>query len=206
MSNASPRSLLMRIEETLLALILALMCGLTFYNVVLRGWFNGQFLWGLEATLYLFAWLVLLGLGYLTRTKAHLGVDALINLMSNPVRMVVGVIIGICCIIYALLLLKGAYDFVANYYNLPRTIGRVIPEGFEEMRLQNYQGFKGVLIFLCLIGCDRFGSLYSYCLRIRLIGDWRLIFLTSPYGLVCFGCFYASLKPHMILRGGFLTA
>lgn len=133
-----------KLEETILVVILALMMAITFVNVVLRSGFNSSLLWGLEATTYLFAWLVLLGLGYLVRTHTNLGVDAVINLMNAPVRKVIGLVISVVCIVYALLLLKGAYDFSANFYNLPATEGRVIPNGLQEMKPYDYKGYTPV--------------------------------------------------------------
>ena len=49
------------IEETLIALILGAMTLLTFTNVVTRYIFNSNILWALEASVFMFAWLVLLG-------------------------------------------------------------------------------------------------------------------------------------------------
>ena len=48
-------------EENTIALILALMTIITFANVVLRKGFDSSLSWGLEATSFLFAWLVLFG-------------------------------------------------------------------------------------------------------------------------------------------------
>ena len=50
------------IEETIIAIILALMVTITFINVVLRYGFNSGLIWGLEMVTFLFAWLVLLGI------------------------------------------------------------------------------------------------------------------------------------------------
>ncbi len=132
------------VEETILVTILIMMAALTFINVILRNWYNSSILWGLEGTLYLFAWLVLLGLGYLVRTSSHLGVDAVVNIFSQPKRKILGMLVAFICIIYALLLLKGAYDYSANFYNLPSTEGRVIPTGFQEMKPYHNKGYTPV--------------------------------------------------------------
>jgi C4-dicarboxylate transporter DctQ subunit len=44
------------IEETLIAVLLGLMTLITFANVIARYVFNDNILWGLEATVFLFAW------------------------------------------------------------------------------------------------------------------------------------------------------
>lgn len=121
-----------RIEETLIAFLLGAMTLLTFANVVARKGFNSNILWGLELTVFLFGWLVLLGASYAVKKGAHLGVDAILNMVSAPVRRVLGLISVGVCIVFTLLLLKGAWDYWANFANLPKTEGRWFPLGFED--------------------------------------------------------------------------
>ncbi len=128
-------------EETAIAVILALMAGVTFVNVVLRYGFADGLIWGQEVVLILFAWLVMFGVSYGVKVTAHLGVDAVTNLLPPAVRRIVALIAAFCCIAYAALLLKGAWDFYANFANLPQTTGRVIPTGLQEMRIQDFRGY-----------------------------------------------------------------
>ncbi len=120
------------IEEFLIALILGLMTALTFANVIARYVFESGILWALEVTVFMFGWLVLLGASYAIKVKAHLGVDAIINMLSRPGRRAVALFAAFCCILYAFLLLKGSWDYWANFANLPATDGRWFPLGFEE--------------------------------------------------------------------------
>jgi C4-dicarboxylate transporter, DctQ subunit len=133
------------IEETAIALILGLMTIITFVNVVLRYGFNTGLIWGLEAVTFLFAWLVLFGISYAVKTTAHLGVDALINFFSPSLRKVVALIAAALCIFYAILLMKGAWDYWANFANLPQTTGRWFPTGIEEMKRTSYRGWYEVV-------------------------------------------------------------
>ncbi len=121
-----------RIEENLIALILGVMTLITFANVILRKFFASGLLWGLEATVFLFGWLVLLGASYAVKKNAHLGVDALINVLAPPARRALALVAVALCIAYAFLLLKGSWDYWANFANLPRTEGRWFPTGFQE--------------------------------------------------------------------------
>ena len=120
-----------RIEENLIAIILGLMTLITFANVILRKFFASGLLWGLEATVFLFGWLVLLGASYAVKKGAHLGVDALINALPRRGRRLLGLVSVAICVAFALLLLKGSWDYWANFANLPRTTGRWFPTGFE---------------------------------------------------------------------------
>lgn len=124
------------IEETAIALILGLMTLLTFINVVLRYGFNTGIIWGLEAVTFLFAWLVLFGVSYAVKVTAHLGVDALINLFSPPVRRTLALITAAICISYAFLVFKGAWDYWAPFAGFDATSGRWFPTGFENSRDQ----------------------------------------------------------------------
>jgi len=119
-------------EENAIALILALMTAITFVNVVLRYGFGGGLSWGLEATAFLFAWLVLFGMSYCVKATLHLGVDALINYFPPKAQRITALIAASVCIAYAVLLMKGSWDYWANFANLPATEGRWFPLGFQE--------------------------------------------------------------------------
>jgi len=139
------KSFLNKFEETVIALILGVMVVVTFINVVLRYGFNTGLIWGLELVSFLFAWLVLFGISYAVKISAHLGVDALLNITAGPMRkafMAASVLLSIC---YAGLLLKGAWDYWANFANLPQTTGRWFPTGFEEMKRTSYRAWYEVI-------------------------------------------------------------
>lgn len=132
-------------EETAIAVILGLMTLITFVNVMLRYIFNTGLIWGLEATTILFAWLVLFGISYAVKVTAHLGVDAVISIVPHGVRRVFAIVAAVVCIFYAALLLKGAWDYWANFANLPQTTGRWFPTGFEEMKRTSYRSWYEVV-------------------------------------------------------------
>ncbi len=120
------------LEETAIAVLLGLMTLVTFVNVVLRYGFNTSLIWGLEVTLILFAWLVLFGISYGFKVTAHLGVDALTNLFPPAGRRVFALVSAVLCLAYAILLLKGAWDYWAPIAALQPTEGRWFPLGFTE--------------------------------------------------------------------------
>ena len=135
-ATAGKKSASDNFEETLIAAILGSMTLITFANVVVR-YFGGTILWALEATVFLFAWLVLLGASYAVKTYAHLGVDVALTMLPRPVRRALGLIAVLCCLAYTLLLLKGSWDYWANYAGLPQTTGRWFPTGFETDYISN---------------------------------------------------------------------
>jgi len=119
-------------EQTAIAVLLGLMTMITFVNVVLRKGFNSSIIWGQEVTLILFAWLVLFGISYGVKITAHLGVDAVINALPRAGRRFTAFLAAGACLIYALLLMKGAWDYWAPFAALYETDGRWFPLGFDE--------------------------------------------------------------------------
>ena len=120
------------IEETVIAVIFGVMTVLTFANVVARYVFNSNILWALELTVFLFAWMVLLGASYAVKKNAHLGVDIIINYLPANYRKLLAIFSVMVCIGFSFLLLKGSWDYWANFANLPATEGRWFPFGFED--------------------------------------------------------------------------
>ena len=140
MSGYEPRSALGQIvnelEETAIAILLGAMTIITFVNVVMRYVFNASLIWGLELTLALFAWLVLFGMSYAVKVTAHLGVDAVINILPQRGRRILALIAAACCLVYVFLLMKGAWDYWAPFAGFEQTGGRWFPEGFIKTRDQ----------------------------------------------------------------------
>lgn len=99
------------LEESFIAVTLGLMTLITFANVIARYVFNSNLLWALELTVFLFAWLILLGMSYCVKTVAHLGVDIVVQMVSPPVRKILTLVAVGLCVLYSGLLLKGAWDY-----------------------------------------------------------------------------------------------
>ncbi len=152
-------SILDQVEEFLIAVILGAMTLITFAGVVIRYVFDTpsakpmvealglptNLLWGLEATVFLFAWLVLLGASYAVKTHSHLGVDAIINMLSAPVRRAVALVSVGLCIFFSILMVKAAYDYWAVFADLPPTSGRWFPTGFDtSVRSQSFYEVQDV--------------------------------------------------------------
>lgn len=143
-ATTGPSGLITKLEETLIALILGAMTVITFANVIAR-FMNSNILWGLELTVFLFAWLVLLGASYAVKVHAHLGVDVILNMLPDGPRRIVSLIAAGCCILFSLLLLKGAYDYWAVFADLPPTSGRWFPTGFDlKARSQSFYEVQDV--------------------------------------------------------------
>ena len=112
----SLREAVHRVEEGLIALILGVMTILTFVQVVLRYVFNSGFIWQLEANFYLFSWLVMIGISYCVRVRAHIGVDAAVRLLPAPARRAVGILVLLLALSYSVLMMYGSFDYIHKMY------------------------------------------------------------------------------------------
>jgi len=99
------------IEETSIAACLGLMTLITFANVIARYFFNDNILWALEATVFLFAWLVLMGASYAVKHHVHIGVDVVINMVSEKHRKILAMMAIAACLLYSILLLIGSWNY-----------------------------------------------------------------------------------------------
>jgi C4-dicarboxylate transporter DctQ subunit len=107
-----------RLEEGLLATLLAVMVGITFVQVIARYIFNYSFVWALELTTVLFAWLIFLGMAYGVRVGSHIGVDALVKSLGPRSSRIVASIAAALCIVYALIVTVGGYQYVRKMYDV----------------------------------------------------------------------------------------
>ena len=133
------------IEETLIALILGLMTIITFANVIARYVFNTNILWALETTVFLFAWLVLIGASYCVKTRAHLGVDVVVNMVQPGLRRVFALIAVAACLVFSVLLLIGAWNYWAPFAALPMLDGTLKDQAWYEVNDIPMLGFLGFL-------------------------------------------------------------
>lgn len=145
-----------RLEEGFIALLLAAMTLLTFTQVVLRYVFESGLFWALEATTYLFGWLVLFGMSYGVKVGSHIGVDILVKTLSPAAQRAVGVVAGLLCMLYAGIILYGAVEYVdkmhmlgieAEDIALPRWLLLIIlPIGFALLFLRLAQATWRILV------------------------------------------------------------
>ena len=106
------------LEEGLIAFLMAAMTILTFSQVVARYVFNYSFVWALELTGVMFAWLIFVGMSYGVRVGAHIGVDAAVKLLGERGARVIGSIAAVLCIAYALIFTFGGYQYVLKMHDV----------------------------------------------------------------------------------------
>ena len=107
-----------RFEEGLIVFLMATMTIVTFVQVVARYVFNYSFVWALELTGVMFAWLIFIGMSYGVRVGAHIGVDAVVKSLSAGAARVVGIVAAALCIVYASIVFIGGFTYVRKMYDI----------------------------------------------------------------------------------------
>ncbi|WP_110693255.1 TRAP transporter small permease [Salinicola halophyticus] len=127
------------LEEGLVAFLLALMTLVTFSYVMVNNlytvfydaadWFPfaetplfaiGDFIidlaqemtWSIALTKACFAWLIFLGMAYIVRIGANIGVDLIVRLLPERARRGVGILTCLICIAYTALFAISSYTWV----------------------------------------------------------------------------------------------
>lgn len=134
------RSMLERLEESLIAFLLAAMTLVTFAQVIARYVFNYSFVWALELTMYLFGALIFFGISYGVRVGVHIGVDALVKLLPARISHRLNIVAAALCLLYACIVLVGGVVYVEKMHSIgimaqdlpiPQWVPRaVLPLGF----------------------------------------------------------------------------
>jgi len=106
------------LEEGLITFLLAAMTLVTFMQVIARYIFNYSFVWALELNGVMFGWLIFIGMSYGVRVGAHIGVDAFVKSLSSGAARIVGMLAATMCIIYALIVTVGGFQYVRKMYDV----------------------------------------------------------------------------------------
>lgn len=106
------------LEEGLITFLLAAMTLVTFMQVVARYVFNYSFVWALELTGVMFAWLIFVGMSYGVRVGAHIGVDAVVKVVGPGAARAMSVVAALLCIVYAVIVTVGGFRYVSKMYDV----------------------------------------------------------------------------------------
>jgi C4-dicarboxylate transporter DctQ subunit len=140
-----------RLEEALVAVLMAAMTIITFVQVVARYAFNYSFTWALELNSVLFAWLIFVGMSYGVRVGAHIGIDAVVKSVPPAVARALGMVGAALCTVYALIVTVGGWQYVRKMFDvgidmedlpIQQWVPRIIvPLGFALLALRFGQAF-----------------------------------------------------------------
>ena len=123
--------LLDHLEEWAIGLMLLAMTALTFIQVVMRYVFNSGLSWAMELTTVFFAVMIFMGVSYGVRVGSHIGVDALVKLLSPKKRRVVSILAVLLSLLYVGLVLTGASQYVLKM--------KEVGIEFDDMPIERWQ-------------------------------------------------------------------
>jgi C4-dicarboxylate transporter DctQ subunit len=106
------------VEEGLVTFLMAAMTLVTFMQVVARYVFNYSFVWAMELTGVMFAWLIFVGMSYGVRVGAHIGVDAAVKLLGRRAARIAATIAAALCVFYAVIVAYGGYQYVDKIHTV----------------------------------------------------------------------------------------
>ena len=107
-----------KLEEGVVAFLLAAMTVVTFAQVIARYIFNYSFVWALELVSILFAWLIFIGMSYGVRVGSHIGMDAVVKLLGEKLGRIVTIVATLLCIAYSIIIFIGSWHYVNMVYDL----------------------------------------------------------------------------------------
>src|SRR5690606_28264097 len=107
-----------RLEEGIIAFLLAAMVLLQFVQVILRYVFSAGLVWALEATTYMFAWMVMIGISYGIKAGSHIAVDALVNALPRGGKRTLGLIAVFLSAVYAVIMTYGGWNYFSTVWKI----------------------------------------------------------------------------------------
>jgi len=133
-----------KLEEGFITLLLVCMTLLVFMEVVLRFGFSHGYLWVEELTLHMSGWMVLFGASYGVKVGSHIGVDAVVRLLSPGARRMVTLFALGLCLIYCWLFIEGAWVYLNKVYTIEIEL--------EDLPIQKYVAHSILLFGFILLG------------------------------------------------------
>lgn len=102
-----------KIEESLTSLLLLLLVGLVFMEVVVRA-FGSPTTWSVGLAQLIFIWVIFLGANRALRNHSHVGVDAINYFLKPKLRVVIEMIMNILMILFLIFLIQYGSDMVVS--------------------------------------------------------------------------------------------
>jgi len=133
------------IERSFIVILLIVMVGLAFVQVILRNVFSFGFLWADPFLRYAVLWVGFLGAVLATKEEKHFGVDFLNRFLPPRVLHIVKTIVDLFAATVAFLLMRAAFQFLfeaigadeKDVFEIPKRIYfSIIPIGFGLIAVQ----------------------------------------------------------------------
>lgn len=144
-------TLLDRLEEILISIMLGVTTLLVFAQVVARYVFNSGLSWGNELVGHLFLWIVMIGASYGFKHGVHLGVDVLMKKLPPAARMIMSLVAIAVSLSFTLGMFYLSIFHVHDAYSMELvTVDMEIPQWIPKLALP--LGFGMISMRLLQVG------------------------------------------------------
>ncbi|MFZ7102151.1 MAG: TRAP transporter small permease [Peptococcaceae bacterium] len=100
------------IEEHIIAILLMIMTGITFWGVISRFILNDASPWAEEAARYLSIWAAFIGASLGVKKGAHIGVEAFVMILPAAIKKYIEIVINMICICFCCSVAYIGYDYL----------------------------------------------------------------------------------------------
>lgn len=115
------------IENSLVVLVLSVMVGLSFVQIVMRGVFDSGLLWGDIFLRHLVLWVGFLGASLATRQDKHISIDVLNQVTPKHLQRWTKLAVNLVTIAVCLVLANAGYEFVMLEKEFGSTVFEEVP-------------------------------------------------------------------------------
>lgn len=102
------------IESFMLVVLLSLLVGLAFLQVLLFNLFDYSIMWLDLLLRHMVVWTLFFGAAQATRHNRHLNIDALTKTMKDSHKKLISLFINAFCLFIVIIFIKGGWDFVLD--------------------------------------------------------------------------------------------
>lgn len=108
-------NILLKIEQYFIGILLLTIAFILFANVVLR-FFGSSLVWAEELSRYAIVWLTFVGSSVCIYKGAHIGVDALMNILSDRGKKILTIVTIIMSLVFTLLFTYYSFIITEKIY------------------------------------------------------------------------------------------
>ena len=123
---------LARIEGIILVVLVIVMVGLSFLQVVLRNIFQTGILWADPLNRHLVLWVGFIGASLAAQKGRHITIDALSRFMPELWKRFSALIINMISLIICAILAKASFDFILSEREMGATVFLDVPAWYVE--------------------------------------------------------------------------
>lgn len=122
-------------EGVAAGVLLALGLGIVMLEIGARTFADASFPWSEELSRYLLIWITYLGAAAVTRDRAHIRVEVLIDRLNPAMRRFLEIVVGLLCLVFTVVICIVSLRYVAD----SRTLGIMSADSYLPVPIWVFQ-------------------------------------------------------------------